>query len=78
MLIARVFLAWLLQCSYSTHGYSMHGYSMHGYSMRGTQQITRDVNVPRHEKMWSTQTRDGNICRFLVAPRVDTQVIMKL
>ena len=58
-------------------GYSMHirGYSTRGYSTQGT---TRDVYVPCHEKTWSTQTRNGDIYRFLVAPRVDTQGKMKL
>ena len=31
---------------------------------------TRDVYVPCHEKLWSTQTRNGNNYRFIIVSRM--------
>ena len=37
-----------------------------------------DTCITRYEETWSTQARNGMNCGFLVAPRVDTCVTVKL
>ena len=37
-----------------------------------------DTSITRYKEAWSTQTRNGMHCGFLVAPRVDTCVTVKL